>query len=227
LLRRTILALLLAAVLTPLANAHTLKELEDQLIGKEKYFQPVDIAAPEFALIDADGRAVRLLDFRGKVVVLNFVYTSCPNECPLHAEKIARIQSLINQTPMRARVAFVTITTDPKRDHGQVLSEYGQAHGLDTANWVFLTAAPDQPEDATRKLARAYGLEFTPEGNGVEVHGIVTQVIDQNGQILAKFHGLDFDQTNLIFFVNALTNHLQDHHHDAEPSLWSKLKGLL
>ncbi len=127
---------------------------------------------------------------------------------------------------MEDMVAFVTITTDPKRDQGQILSDYGKAHGLDAANWVFLTAGPDQPEDTTRKLATAYGLEFTPDSDGVEIHGVVTHVIDQSGRMLARFHGLDFDSTNLIIFVNALTNHLQDHRHEAEPSLWNKLKGL-
>ena len=222
-LRGTILAFLLSVVLAPPANAHTLKELEDQLLVREKYFQPVDLAAPEFTLSDADGPTVSLADFRGKVVVLNFIYTNCPDECPLQAEKIAKIQTLINHTPMRDQVAFVTITTDPKRDRGQVLSDYGKAHGLDAANWVFLTTGPDQPEDASRKLARAYGLEFTPEADGFELHA---HVIDQNGRMLGRFHGLDFDQTNFIVFVNALTNHLQDHRHDDEPGLWSKLKGL-
>jgi protein SCO1/2 len=213
LLGLTILACLLAAVLAPLASAHSLKELEDQLLDREKYFQPVDIAAPEFTLVDAGGRTVSFADFRGKVVVLNFIYTNCPDVCPLHAEKIAGIQSLINHTPMRDLVAFVTITTDPKRDHGPVLNDYGKAHGLDPANWVSLTAGPDQSEDTTRKLAKAYGLEFTPGGDGVMVHGVVTHVIDQHGRMLARFHRLDFDPTNFILFVNALTNHLQDHRH--------------
>src|SRR5260370_32949771 len=127
LLRRTILAFLLIAVLALPAHAHSLKELDDQLISKEKYFQPVDIAAPEFTLRGADGGAVSLTDYRGKVVVLNFVYTNCPDECPLQPEKIARIQTLITHTPMRDLVAFVTITTDPQRDRGQVLSDYGKA----------------------------------------------------------------------------------------------------
>ena len=127
---------------------------------------------------------------------------------------------------MKDLVAFVTISTDRARDHGQPLSDYGKAHGLDATNWVFLTAGPDQPEDTTRKLAKAYGLEFTPDGDGIEIHGIVTHVIDQGGRLRARFHGLDFESTNLILFVNALTNHLQDHHDDDEPGLWSKLKGM-
>lgn len=72
--------------------------------------------------------------FAGKVVVVNFIYTHCPDVCPLRAEKIAEIQSLVNRTAMRNRVHFVTITTDPARDNPDVLRAYGPQHGLDPAN---------------------------------------------------------------------------------------------
>src|SRR5215510_14900860 len=147
------LALVLTAAV-PAASAHSLKELETALGDREKYFQPVDKSAPDFMLQDADGRVLRLTDFRGKVVVLHFIYTSCPDVCPLHAERIAEIQSMINQTPMKDKVAFITITTDPKRDTGDVLRNYGKAHGLSPVNWVFLTAPTGALDDTTRKLAQ-------------------------------------------------------------------------
>ncbi|HET6159938.1 MAG TPA: SCO family protein [Dongiaceae bacterium] len=69
-------------------GAHSLEEVEAETSQKEKYFQPIDKPAPDFTLRDADGRIVRLIDFRGKVVVLHFIYTHCPDICPLHAERI-------------------------------------------------------------------------------------------------------------------------------------------
>ncbi len=105
-------------------SAHSLESLENQLHDKEKYFQPLDKEAPDFALQDADGRTIGSTDLLGKVVVLNFVYTNCPDVCPLHAERIAEIQEMINQTPMRDLVRFVTITTDPKNDTPEVMRLY-------------------------------------------------------------------------------------------------------
>lgn len=134
---------------------------------------------------------------------------------------------MINQTPMKEMVEFVTITTDPKRDAGLVLRDYGKAHGLDPANWVFLTSAPDKPEDSTRKIAEAYGLKFTEGEGGMQMHGIVTHVIDQDGRLRARFHGLKFEPVNLVVFVNALTNRTQMPHPHPEPSFWDKLKGFL
>lgn len=207
------------------AAAHSLEEVDHELRDKEQYFQPVDSEAPGFTLQDADGRVIGLEALRGKVVVLNFVYTNCPDVCPLHAERIAEIQKMINETPMKEMVEFVTITTDPRHDAGPVLRDYGKAHGLDPQNWIFLTSAPDKPEDSTRKIAEAYGLKFTEGEDGMQMHGIVTHVIDQDGRLRARFHGLNFDPVNLVAFVNALTNRVQDRHAHAQPSIWDMVKG--
>ena len=106
----------LAAGIAWPAAAHTLAEAEDSLADRERYFQPIDRPAPDLALQDAEGKAVALADLRGKVTVLHFIYTSCPDVCPLHAERLAEIQAMLNQTPTRDQVRFVTVTTDPVRD---------------------------------------------------------------------------------------------------------------
>src|SRR6266700_4160858 len=153
------LALALGAT-APMVSAHSLHELETALGDREKYFQPIDKDTPDFTLQDAGGRVLGLADLHGKVVVLHFIYTSCPDVCPLHSERIAEIQTMVNQSPMKQQVEFVTITTDPSKDRGAVLTDYGSSHGLDAANWIFLTTTPDQPEDATRKLAEQFGHRF-------------------------------------------------------------------
>lgn len=220
--RKFVLGLLLAAIAS-MASAHSLKELEASLGSREQYFQPIDKSAPSFALQDASGHAAKLTDFRGKVVILHFIYTSCPDVCPLHAERIAEVQAMVNLSPMKSQVAFVTITTDPSRDRGEVLRTYGQAHGLDPANWVFLTTKSDQPEDTTRKLAEQFGHRFDKTPDGYQAHGIVTHVIDKEGRWRANFHGLKFEPSNLVIFANALVNDF-DKHSRPQPSLWDRVK---
>jgi protein SCO1 len=217
------LAVLAASVTN--AVAHSLDELEAQLRDREQYLQPVDQEAPAFALEDADGRAVSLDDLRGKVVVLHFVYTSCPDVCPLHAERIAEIQAMINQTPMRELVQFVTITTDPANDTPEVLRKYGPAHGLDAVNWLFLTSGPSRPEDATRNLAERFGHKFTRAEDGYQIHGVVTHVIDRDGRWQANFHGLKFDPINLVLYINALVNDAGTTHAHRPQSFWETLRG--
>jgi protein SCO1/2 len=210
----------------PNVLAHSVEEVESSLGGKEKFFQKVDKPAPDFTLRDADGRSVRLAEFRDKVLVLHFVYTHCPDVCPLHARRIADIQSLVNQANMKDQVRFITITTDPTRDTPDVMREYGEAHGLDPANWLFLTTTGEQPEDATRRLAEAFGHKFTKEGDGYQMHGIVTHVIDHDGRWRGNFHGLEFDPVNMVVFVNALVNADIPHHEENEGGIWNWMKGL-
>lgn len=222
----TIAAIILAALASP-ALAHSLDYVEQQLMEKEDYFQPVDSEAPDFALEDAAGNPVEMADLRGKVVVLNFIYTNCGDFCPLHTELLASLQAMINPTPMRDRVRFVTITTDPSRDTGAALAEYSKAHGADLSNWLFLTTLPGQPEDTTRILAKAFGLEFTQTEDGEQMHGVVTHVIDQDGRLKARFHGLKVEPLSIVTFVNAVVNRdLPDDGH-GRPGFLDWLKGLL
>jgi protein SCO1/2 len=204
------------------AGAHSLDSLQQDLLDTEKYFQVKDEPAPDWELEDADGNPVRLKDFRGKVVVQHFIYAGCEDACPLHAEKIGEIQRMVNQTPMKEQVQFITITTDPKRDIPEVLKGYGPVHGLDPTNWVFLTSGPDRPEDTTRKLAEEFGHAFSVVDDETQIHGVVTHVIDPKGQWVANFHGLGFDSTNLVTFINGVIN--ADVPHQEKPkSLWSRI----
>ena len=220
-----LLAALLAAILAAPAIAHQPGKSLDELMGnKEKYFQTIGKAAPDFTLRTADDRTVRLADFRGKVVVLFFIYTSCPDICPLHAERIAVIQDLIGQTPMKDRVRFIGVTTDPAKDTLEVLRDYGPARGLKPANWTFLTTTPGQAEDATRKLAKRFGHKFIKSDDGYQTHSVVTHVIDQEGRWAGNFFGLRFEPVNLVLYINGLTNTGTHSEEPAAPSLWEQVR---
>lgn len=189
----------------------------------EPYFQAIGAAqAPGFELQDSEGNPVRLSDFSDKVVVLHFIYANCPDICPLHSEKIAAIQASINDGPMKDLVQFISITTDPVNDTPDMLRDYADRHGLDPSNWAILTKQPDQADDATRLLAKEYGLEFTMTADSdMMMHGAVTHVVDIGGRFAAKFHGMDFKNVNLILYVSELINNAQ--HRRRDPSWWDRV----
>lgn len=197
---------LLAAIMPASAN-HPGKNLDKLMFKRSKFFQIIDKpSAPPFELADANGKPVSLSGFKRKVVVLNFVFASCANVCPLHAELIAKIQSTINITAMKDRVQFITITTDPARDTSDVMKGYGSARGLNSLNWIFLTKRMGQSDDITRKIAAQYGVKFLPMKDGQQMHGVVTHIIDRGGRFAAKFHGLKVDPLNVVLYINGLTN---------------------
>jgi protein SCO1/2 len=200
------------------------KELEEQLYKRDTYFQPENRAAPDFALETIDGREVSLEDFRGKVVVLDFIYARCKDVCPLQSELLASIQKQINRTPMRDLVEFVSIATDTEdaQSTADIMRGYSAQHGFDPANWTFLYRGSGA-SDAGIKTGAAYGLKFEVTQDGDQVHGAVTHVIDQAGRLRARFHGLKFEPVDLILFVNALTNEPPGSANEAsaEPALTS------
>lgn len=199
--------LALAAVASPLA-AHSLKDLESDLHRDERYAQFVDTPAADFRLIDLAGKPVSLGDLKGKVVVLNFIYSRCTDVCPLHMNLIARLQSMVNAAHMGERVRFVTIATDTEdaKATRKIMATYAKTYGLDARNWQFLYRADAAPADTTQRVAEAYGLKFTVADAGVQMHGVVTHVIDQSGRLRARFHGLKFEPVYLVSYVNALVN---------------------
>ncbi len=225
-IRFTVVAALLTAIAAP-GWAHSLRELESRLTAKERYMVVEQSPFPDFVLEDAQGRRVLRRDFLGKVMVLNFIYTRCPDECPLHSELIAEIQAGVNRTPMKDLVAFVSIATDPENDTGEALRAYGPLHGLDAANWVFLTS---KEPDATRKLAAGLRQQFTAREGGILQHAMVTYLIDAKGRFRARYFGLKFDPANLIVHINGLLH--GDHNEDGDkggpeaPSLWERLMDL-
>ena len=187
------------------AGAHSVNEVLKEIQEQDHYIQMVNYEAPGFALEDRHGRKVSLADFRGKVVIANFIYARCKDACPLHSELIAKIQVQVNATLMRDLVQFVTIATDTEdaAATAQVMRGHGKIHGLDPANWVFLYRGSGAP-DSGINTAKAYGLEFTPTPEGDQMHGVVTHVIDQDGVMRARFHGLKFQPLHLTAFVNTL-----------------------
>lgn len=215
----------LALVGSP-AVGHSLAELEGNLSRKEAYFQVINKPAPPFQLQDAQGVRSDLASYAGKVIVLNFIYASCTDICPLHSDRIAEIQDMVNRTPMKELVEFISVTTDPEHDSSVVLAGYGSVHGLDHSNWRFLTKTPDQLESSTRMLAEAYGHRFTPVNGEYQAHGIVTHIIDRDGQWRANFHGLKFSPVNMLLFINALTNdaHSKLKAKPEEQGFWSTIR---
>lgn len=191
--------------------AHSTKDLLRELQQQVPYMQLTDRAAPGFVLEDADGRKVDLDDLKGRVVVLNFIYTRCTDACPPHMMLIAQIQDQVNATLMRDHVRFVTIATDtePPAETAKIMRTYGKAHGLDPTNWTILYGGSAKP-GAGIAMAKAYGLEFTPTPDGQQMHGVVTHAIDASGVLRARFHGLKFPALSVSSFINTLL--YPDHH---------------
>ncbi|MGO4833655.1 SCO family protein [Rhizobiaceae sp. 2RAB30] len=149
---------------------------------------PVMGPAPDFTLTSQDGQTVSLNDFRGKVIAVTFIYTSCPDICPMPTANMAHIQNRLGSA-FGPKIAFVSITVDPEHDTAQVLKQYAQDMGADLKGWTFLTGDPT----VVRHLALSYGI-FARAGTAGDVdHTFLTSLVDPDGILRVQYLGVRFD----------------------------------
>ena len=153
---------------------------------------PVIGPAPNFTLTSQDGAAVSLASFRGKVVALTFIYTECPDICPLLTQKMAQVQDELG-ADFGKKIAFVSITLDPAHDTPEILKDYAQFWGAKPDGWSFLTGAPEAVRDVTRR----YGVFFSKKEDGSVDHTQLTTLIDADGQMRVQYLGARFDPEEL------------------------------
>lgn len=94
---------------------------------------------PEFQLLDQDGHAFERERLRGSVWIANFMFTSCPDVCPLLTERLAQVRTQL--APERRKLRFVSFSVDPATDQPAVLKKYASEHGADFADWRFATGS--------------------------------------------------------------------------------------
>lgn len=155
--------------------------------------------APPFALVSQDGKPVSLADFRGKVLAITFMYTSCPDICPVLTQKMVQVQDALS-TDFGSRIAFVSITVDPQNDTPAVLKNFAAAVGANSAGWAFLTGPPA----AVRAVIGHYGVVAikTPDG-GID-HTALTSLIDRRGMLRVQYAGIQWQAQEFLHDVETL-----------------------
>jgi protein SCO1/2 len=144
--------------------------------------------APAFTLTSQDGARVSLHDFRGKVVAVTFIYTYCPDLCPMLTANMVRVQERLG-SDFGSRIVFVSITVDPEHDTPEVLKQYAQDLGADLDGWVFLTADPA----ILRHVEGQYGVFARKTKEGDVDHTFLTSLIDPDGILRVQYLGVRFD----------------------------------
>jgi len=92
---------------------------------------------PKFTYLNQDSVKVSSTQYKGKVWVANFFFTSCPSICPPMMSQMRRL--IILTKDLRNDVQFISFSIDPKTDQPSVLRNYIKNNGIETENWVFLT----------------------------------------------------------------------------------------
>ena len=147
--------------------------------------------APDFTLTDGvSGRAITLSAQRGQVVALTFLYTTCPDVCPLTATLLRAAQADLGGDT--GRVTFIAVSVDPDGDTPKAVQDFSAVHGL-ASNWYYLVGGRAQ----LAPVWAAYGIGVQAGSNTV-THNDAVYLIDRNGRERVLLHSEDLatDLTN-------------------------------
>ena len=146
--------------------------------------------APDFALVDGNtGASVSLGGLRGSVVALAFLYTRCPDTCPLTAEYFRQAQSALASDS--SRVQFVAVSVDPINDIPQSVRSFSEQHKLST-NWHYLIG----PAASLQSVWQSYGIRQEPDpSTGTVGHTDAIYLIDATGKARILLHTVDGPDT--------------------------------
>ena len=145
---------------------------------------------PDDELVDQEGRARKLSDWRGKTLAVTFVYTRCPlpDFCPLMDRRFADVQRALAADPaLRDRAHLVSISFDPAHDTPEVIRGHARMRGAEAATWSYLTGAPA----AIDRLTSRFGVSTIGEKDTAQsiTHNLRTAIVDPQGRLVKVYSG--------------------------------------
>ena len=153
---------------------------------------PLFGALPDFALTDQTGAPLTDDDLLGKTVVVDFIFTRCPDICPTLSAQMAAVGDSLGPAPFDGPPLHrLSVSVDPAFDQPAVLAEYARGYGADPANWSFVTGDPAEIEalvDGLAQMVERRGL--TEDGAPRIAHSQRLLLVDPAGGLRA-FHPID------------------------------------
>ncbi len=156
---------------------------------------------PDYVLVNQDAKEIRIRNYRGKALLLTFIYTRCPlpEFCTLMSDNFAEIDRKLSEDPqLYAKTHLLSISIDPAYDKPEVLRSYGAAHTeryeKETfAHWEFAAGTEGQVKD----IAQYFGLRYFPENDQI-IHSLRTAIIAPDGKLAKVYTGNQWEPEELI-----------------------------
>ena len=159
-------------------------------------------AVPDFKLRNQDGRMIHLNQFRGKDLLITFIYTRCPlpNFCPLVTHNFAVIEKRLSADPkLKGKTHLVCVSFDPEHDTPERLKAYGEEYiGTDAktafANWDF--AVPEKP--VLTEMAKFFDVGITNAPDQTITHTLSTTLVGRDGKVIKFYPGNEWTPEQVI-----------------------------
>lgn len=182
------------------------------MISCGKNFELIeDLGNSSYNLIDQEGSGKKFPAFiKNKIVVAGYIFTNCPDICPLTTNNMRLIQERLKKDEVEG-VHFVSISFDPENDTPDVLKNFARIRNLDLSNWTFLTGAKPDID----KLMKQVGVLAVPGDSTVFPSGKVSyyyvhtdriQLIDGEGKIRKNYPGSSINIDEIVDDIKSIAN---------------------
>lgn len=176
--------------------------------GKELPIEE-DLSTDKIKFFDEDSNQVSFPGFaHGKNMVMGFIFTHCPDICPMTTNNMQRIEKKLKENEIN-NITFVSLTFDPVRDTPSVLKQYAEIRGIDISNWHFLTGSQNSIDSVKKKmkiLAIAGDTTYTPDGTPSYffTHTDRISLIDKSGRVRKNYSGSKIDVDEIVNDIKTL-----------------------
>src|SRR5215217_2716179 len=184
--------------------------LEDLIITRQSATAPAMPGAqmakegdevPNFALRNQDNREIHIKNYRGKTLLLTFIYTRCPvpDYCTLMSDNFNQIDRALGENQeLYGRTHLLSISIDPEYDTPKVLRSYGAAHteryqNETFAHWEFAGGTKEQ----VKEIAQFFGLTYFPEKDQI-IHALRTVIVNPDGKVGKIYGGNDWKPEDVV-----------------------------
>ena len=156
------------------------------------------VEVPDFSLLNQDNKPIHLSQYRGRPLLLTFIYTRCPlpDYCPLTSRNFSEIHQKLESMPESGRkLRLLTISFDTEHDTPAVLRNYAVRYmnPTDFGEWVFATGSPDQ----IKEIAGYFGLTYYKESDQI-IHSLVTALIGPEGKLERLYLGNEWTPGQIL-----------------------------
>jgi cytochrome oxidase Cu insertion factor (SCO1/SenC/PrrC family) len=148
-------------------------------------------------LTDQHNHPVILSSLKGKLVLFNFIYTSCPGPCLTETLKIAKLADRLG-SKLGKQVVLVSVTVDPEHDGPAELLKYAQKQDVDRAGWLFLTGSPAAVDETLKN----FKLVRQRDEDGSVDHVIGVFLVGPDGRELREYNGEILKADGVIADIN-------------------------
>jgi protein SCO1/2 len=148
---------------------------------------------PPIMLTDQHGTKISLASLKGKLVLIDFIYTSCATACPVLTSRFAQIASRLGGE-LGSKITMVSITIDPEHDHPAQLLEYARTHEASRDGWLLLTGKPEEVD----ALLSIYRIKRERESDGTIAHVATSFLIGPDGRQLRMYDAMEVAPATVV-----------------------------